>query len=151
MAQFAQGFVKGVLDESDLQCQEQMLKYFVDLMEEANDFSWAKASHAVLLCERKWGALDWSDTNRLDRIHWAHVQRHVNMSKQNWGKHGDTNKRPWFSKAFQTGACQYGKEHEVAGKLHKHICAYCLNPGRQMSHPEKDCFFAKKVTNSKNE
>ena len=111
MAQFAQGFVKGVLDESGAQCQEEMLRYFCDLVEDAND-SWAsaKASHAILLCEMERGAFDWSDTNRLDRIWYVHARRHTNTSKQNWVKHGDTHKRPWFCKAFQTGVCQYNKE-----------------------------------------
>ena len=56
MAQFAQGFLKSVLDESDSQCREQMLTYLCNLMEDANDFSWAsaKASHEVLLFEMEW-------------------------------------------------------------------------------------------------
>ena len=152
MAQFAQGFVKNVLDESDSQCREHMLTYFCDLMEDANDFSWAsaKASHAVLLCEMERRALDWSDTNRLDRIRRAHVQRHTNFTKQNWTK-GENSKRPWFCKPLQTGVCNFNKDHEVGGKTHRHVCAFCLTQGRQMTHAEKDCFFAKKVATSKNE
>ena len=75
--QFVNGFVKGVLDERDEKTREKMLCYLCDLMEDANDFSWAsaKASHAVLLCEMERGTVDWSNTSRIDRIHRAHAQR----------------------------------------------------------------------------
>ena len=119
-------------------------------MEDANDFSWAsaKASHAVLLCEMEWGALDWSDTNRLDRIRCAHAQRHINSTKQNWAKQGENNKCPWFCKPFQTGVCNFNKDHEVGGKIHRHVYAFCLTQGRQVTHA---AFFCQKTNTAKNE
>ena len=148
MCQFVQGFVKGVLDEKDSNCKERMLTYLCELMEDANDFSWssAKVSHAVLLCEMERGALDWTDTNCINRIRRAHAQRHTNSNKQTWTKKVDT-RCPWFCKAYQTGICSSTKDHEVQGKLHRHICAYCLSNGRHMSHPEKECYFSKKNVN----
>ena len=142
--QFVQGFVKGVLDEKDASSKEQMLKYLCELMEDANDFSWSssKASHAILLCEMERGVLDWGDTNRIDRIRRAHAQRHSAASKQTWAK-SEQGHRPWFYKAYQSGTCSFTKDHEVQGKLHKHICAHCLSHGRHMIHSEKDCYFAK--------
>ena len=85
MCQFVQ-----VLDEKNAECKEQMLTYLCDLMEDANEFSWssAKASHTVLLCEMERGALDWQDTNRIDRICRVHVQRHMVSTKQGWQKQG---------------------------------------------------------------
>ena len=75
MCQFVQGFVKTVLDKKNAECKEQMLTYLCNPIEDANNFSWssAKASHAVLLCEMERSALDWQDTNRIDRIHCAHA------------------------------------------------------------------------------
>ena len=149
LTQFVQGFAKNILEESEHDCREKMLHYLAELMEDANDFSWAnaKASHAVLMCEMERGVVDWSDTTRIDRIQRAHVQKHNPPHRQNWAKNWDQRK-PWFCKPFQSGSCQFGKDHEVNGKTHKHICSYCLTQGRFLGHPEKDCQLKK---NSKNE
>ena len=149
LTQFVQGFAKNILEESDHECREKMLNYLADLMEDANDFSWAnaKASHAVLMCEMERGVVGWSDTTRIDRIRRAHAQKHNPPHRQNWAKNWDQRK-PWFCKPFQSGTCQFGKDHEVNGKMHKHICAYCLTQGRFLGHPERDCQLKK---NSKNE
>ena len=55
-------------------------------MEDAIDFTWqgAKAAHAVLLCEFERGSVNWEDTAGIDRIHRAHAQKHVSVTKQ-WG------------------------------------------------------------------
>ena len=121
-----------------------MLAYLGDLMEDATDFTWAnaKAAHAVLLCEMERGVLKWADTSLIERIRRAHAQKH-SVTKQNWGKNQE-NKRPWFCKQFQSGACNFFRNHEVSGRLHRHICAYCLSQGRQLVHAEKDCHFARK-------
>ena len=144
LTQFIQGFVKNVLDEPCQKSKEKMLHYLGDLMEDATDFSWAnaKAAHAVLLCEMERGALTWADTSRIERIRRAHAQKH-STSKPNWAKNQE-NKRPWFCKQYQSGNCNFFKDHEVSGRLHKHICAFCLAQGRQLTHAEKDCNFAKR-------
>ena len=87
------------------------------------------------------GALTWADTSRIERIRRTHAQKH-NTSKPNWAKNQE-NKRPWFCKQFQSGTCNFFKDHEVSGQLHRHICAFCLSQGRQLAHSEKDCHFAK--------
>ena len=145
ITQFVQGFVKNVLEEPSETNRERMLHYLADLMEDASDFSWAnaKASHAVLLCEMERGSVSWSDTSRIDRIRRAHAQKH-NPPTKNWAKNSEVGKRPWYCKSYQQGLCQHSKDHESNGKVHKHICSHCLNSGRFMSHPEKDCTFARK-------
>ena len=144
LTQFVQGFVKNVLDEPNQKSRDKMLAYLGDLMEDATDFTWAnaKAAHAVLLCQMERGVLTWADTSRIERIRRAHAQKH-SITKQNWGKNQE-NKRPWFCKQFQSGACNFFRDHEVSGCLHRHICAYCLSQGRQLVHAEKDCHFARK-------
>ena len=153
LTQFVNGFVRGVLDEKSQNVREKMLSYLCDLMEDANDFSWAsaKASHAVLLCEMERGTLEWSNTDRIDRIRRAHAQRHSISSKQNWVRNQDFQRKPWFCKSYQTGTCTHNADHDLNGKTQRHICAYCLTQGRNMTHPEKDCYFAKKQKQSKNE
>ena len=151
LTQFVQGFAKNILEESNHSCREYMLHYLADLMEDANDFSWAnaKASHAVLMCEMERGVVDWWDTTRIDRIRRAHAQKHNPPQRQNWGKNWEK-KKPWYCKAFQSGTCQFGGDHDVNGRNHKHICANCLLQGRILTHPQKDCQFSKKQV-SKNE
>ena len=60
-----------------------MLDYLSNLMEDASDFSWeaAKASHATDLSNMEVDHLKWTDTDKLDRIHRAHTQRHVNLGQ----------------------------------------------------------------------
>ena len=78
LTQFAQGFIKNVLEEKSEKIREKMLMYFADLMEDATDFSWsnAKAANAVILCEMERGRLTWEDSDRLDRLRRAHAQKH---------------------------------------------------------------------------
>ena len=44
-------------EETNQNLKDHMLNYIIDLMDDANDFSWgaAKASHAVLLCHMELG------------------------------------------------------------------------------------------------
>ena len=144
MPQFVQGFVKNMLDEQNLEYREHMLHYLGDIMEDAADFSWqsAKASHAVLLCEMERGKLTWSDTSRIDRVRRAYAQKHQTSSKQSWVTK-NTEKKPWFCKFYQNGSCNFEKDHEFAGRMHRHICAYCLSQGKQLNHPEKECTLKK--------
>ena len=141
LTQFIQGFTRNILDESDPKSREQMLWYLNDLMEDATDFSWAsaKAAHAVLLCEMERGTVCWSDTSRIDRIRRAHAQKHCHFGKQNWGRKDQDVKKPWYCKLYQTGKCQFSKDHEYGGKIHKHVCSFCLSQGRISGHPEKEC------------
>ena len=126
MPQFVQGFVKNILDEQNPQNREHMLQYLGDIMEDASDFSWQS-----------------QDTTRIDRVRRAYAQKHQSSGRQNWGqKIGE--KKPWFCKQYQSGSCTFEKDYETGGKTHRHICATCLSQGRQLSHPEHDCHFAKK-------
>ena len=144
LTQYAQDFVKNVLEEKSEKIREKMLIYFADLMEDATDSSWsnAKAANAVILCEMEWGRLTWEDSDRLDRLRRAHAQKHSFSKSQNWVR--GENRKPWYCKSFQTGVYFHKKDHENGRKLYRHICAFCLRNGKQLPHGEKDCTFAKK-------
>ena len=116
---------------------------------EATDFLWqgAKAAHAVLLCQFERGG-QIGKTARIDRIRRAHAQKHVSGVKT-WAKI-DKTQEPWYCKQFESGSCMYNKDHEVSGKLHKHLCSLGLSQGRFLGHAEKGCIFAKK-SHTKNE
>ena len=115
LTQFAQGFIKNVLEEKSEKIWEKMLMYFADLMEDATDFSWsnAKAANAVILCEMERGRLTWEDSDRLDRLRRAHAQKHSFQKSQNWGR--SETRKPWYCKSFQTGVCFHNKDHENGG------------------------------------
>ena len=69
-----------------------MLDYLINLLEDANDFSWAtaKASHVVLLCRMEQGEVkSWSQVEKIDRICRAHAQRHVTVSNVQCQKSSD--------------------------------------------------------------
>ena len=48
-------------------------------MEDASDLSWesANASHAIVLTNMEDDRLQWSDTEKLDRLRRAHAQWHI--------------------------------------------------------------------------
>ena len=148
LTQWIQGFCRNVLEEKSESRKDIMISYLGDLMEDATDFSWqgAKAAHAVLLCEMERGSLRWEDTERIDRVRRAHAQKHVPSSRQNWAR---ADKKPWFCKSFQSNACSHQKDHEVNGRMNRHICAFCLTLGKQLNHSEKNCLT--KNNQSKNE
>ena len=137
LTQWVQGFCHNILEEKSGK-RKDLVAYLGDLMEDATDFSWqgAKAAHAVLMCEMERGSVQWEDTDRLYRICSAHAQKHIPTSRQNWAR---ADKKPWFCKNYQTNVCTYKKDHEVNGRLHKHICAFCLASGKQLNHSEKNC------------
>ena len=133
LTQWVHGFCKNILEEKSESRKDSMISYLGDLMEDTTDFSWqgAKAAHAILLCEMERGSLSWEDTDRVRR---AHAQKHIPSGKQNWGR---ADKKPWFCKNFQTNSCP--KDHEVNGRVNKHISAFCLTLGKQLNHSEKNC------------
>ena len=147
LMQWVQGFCKNILEEKSNECKQFMISYMSDLMEDATDFSWqgAKAAHAVMPCEMEHSVLSWEDSDCIDRIRNVHAQKHVVNSRSNWAKTSDVTKKPWFCKSFQSGTCTHNKEHETNGKLHKHISTFCLGIGKQLGHPEKDCFHKKSL------
>ena len=138
MTQWVQGFCRNILEEKSGKRKDLMVAYLGDLREEATDFSWqgAKAAHAVLMCEMERGSVRWEDTDHLDRIRRAHAQKHIPTNKQDWAR-GD--KKPWFCKNYQMNVCAHKKDHQVNGRLHRHICAFCLANGKQLNHSEKNC------------
>ena len=148
LTQWVHGFCKNILEEKSESRKDSMISYLGDLIEDVTDFSWqgAKAAHAVLLCEMERGSLSWEDTDRIDRVRRAHAQKHVPSGKQNWGR---ADKKPWFCKNFQTNSCPYHKDHEVNGRVNRHICAFCLTLGKQLNHSEKNC--NSKTNHPKNE
>ena len=69
MGQWVAGFCRTMRDESDKNCKEAMLTYFISLLDDANDFSWsaAKACHAVLLCRMEQGGIkDFTQTEAIE-------------------------------------------------------------------------------------
>ena len=45
-------------------------------MEDASDFSW-ESVHAILLTNMEADRLNWSETDKIDRVWRAHAQRHI--------------------------------------------------------------------------
>ena len=134
--QWVQGFARNILEEKSQKTRENMLNYFSDLMEDANDFSWhgTKVAHALLMCDMERGLSLGMILPVLPK----------SMFKT-FGKNGEmVNKRPKFCKLYQSGACAFAKDHDSNGKLHSHSCANCFDKSRQLNHPEKDCLLSKK-------
>ena len=121
--------------------------------EGVQDFGWAsaKGAHALILCKMEEGKVDWSMTEKIDRLRRAHAQKIVaNPSTVQGRKNGEMQGVP--CRYFQTGKCTHKADHVTAGQLYKHICNFCNNSGKQLNHPLRDCRNAKKKNESaKNE
>ena len=77
--QWVSGFVWCMQEERSEHNKTCMLDYIGNIMEDASDFSWdsAKACHAVVLTNMEADRLNWTDTDKIDRIRRAHAQRHT--------------------------------------------------------------------------
>ena len=118
-----------------------MLEYLTEIMEDANDFGWqsANASHAVLLCRMEDGKVDWSETQKIDRIRRAHAQRGVTQTQggQN-SKSTKSDSRPAMAcRFYQKGLCHNQRDYETGGTFYKQICANCFSVGRENRHIQK--------------
>ena len=149
--QWVSGFPRIAQDETDIEVKNKMLEYLVDLMEDAQDFSWAsaKAAHAVALCRMEDGKLSWSDTKGLDRIRRAHAQKNIGFSQgnnsSNGNKFGKNKDLGFICKFFQIGTGSHSKDHISGGRKYRHVCSHC-----QDGHPAKECKNVKEKQ-SKNE
>ena len=147
-------------EETNQNLRDHMLNYQIDLMDDANDFSWgaAKASHAVLLCRMKQGEVTGYDqVGRIDRIRRANAQKHIvpssriSASLQLGKKSIVTVSRSMPCQLFNQGSGSHANTHETRGIVYKHICAHCFTvSNKSFPHTEMDYRNKKKVS-SKNE
>ena len=148
VTQWVAGFARTIKEESNAQIRESMLDYLINIMDDANDFSWssAKSSHAVLLCRMEQGEVkDFSDFNAIERIRRANAQRHVpvpqNQNAQTssvYKKSNNTRSMP--CNFYNQDSCMHSKSHETRGVWYKHICSSCFaNSGKTFAHPESAC------------
>ena len=129
-----------------MQIKEHMLDYVINLLEDANDFSWAsaKASHAILLCRMEQvEVVGWSDVEKIDRIGQAQAQRHISRQSAQEKTHEQNGKQPTKFVAcvyFNKNMCSQTKNHETKGVYYRHICAACWEmDGKAYSHSQVDC------------
>ena len=144
--QWMTGFCRSMKEESNVQIKEHMLDYVINLLEDANDFSWAsaKASHAVLLCQMEQGkVVGWSDVEKIDRIRRADAQRHISQQFTQGKPHEKNGKQPTKFVAyvyFNINMCSQTKHHEIKIVYYRHICAACWEMGGKVySHSQMDC------------
>ena len=143
--QWISGMCAIIREEKQTKVKNAMLEYVSDIMEDAQDFGWAsaKGAHALILCKMEEGKVDWSMTEKIDRLRRAHAQKIVaNPSTVQGRKTGEMQGVP--CRYFQSGKCTHKADHVTAGQLYKHICNFCNSSGKQLNHPLRDCRNAKK-------
>ena len=148
--QWVSGFCAIIKDEKNVNTKNQMLDYMSELMDDAQDFGWpsAKGAHAVLLCRMEEGKVNWSMTDKIDRIRRAHAQKVINVAPQKV----NTESQGIPCKFFQSQKCPHKTDHHTGGQFYRHICSFCNTLGKRFPHPVKECRNSKRVnTDSKNE
>ena len=158
ITQWMTGFCRIMKEEIHSENKEHMLDYLIQLLEDANDFSWdaAKASHAVLLCRMEQGDVkNYMQVDKIDRIRRANAQRHVVNSNSNVTQNAkmyQKNMKVTPCIYFNKGTCTHMKSHETKGTTYKHVCAACyMASGRTFPHPETECRNKNKRNTLKNE
>ena len=160
MTQWMAGFCRTMREENDQNLRSHMLNCLIDLLDDAQDFSWtvAKASHAVLLCRMEQGEVSGYDqVDRIDRIKRANAQKHVVGNTQllagsnNAKKNTVRSSRTIPCQFFNQGTCSHSATHETKGMLYKHVCSFCFtSANKTFPHTESECRNKKKNA-SKNE
>ena len=160
MVQWMAGFCRTMREENDQNLRSHMLNYLIDLLDDAQDFSWtaAKASHAVLLCCMEQGEVsNYDQVDRIDCIRRANAQKHVIGNPQSFPGPNNAKKnvirpsRTMPCQFFNQGMCSHNTIHETKGVLYKHICSFCFtSANKSFSHTESECRNKKKSA-SKNE
>ena len=87
--------------------------------------------------------LDYSQTEKIDRVRRANAQRHMPTGS---GKHQNTERKNGQKHSkimictyFNQNTCNFTKTHETKGVLYRHICATCYTTGKKFPHSEADC------------
>ena len=160
MVQWMDGFCRTMREENDINLRSHMLNYLIDLLDDAQDFSWtaAKASHAVLLCRMEQGEVSHYDkVDRIDRIRRANAQKHVISNPQSSSGPNNAKKnvirpsRTMPCQFFNQGMCSHSATHETKGVLYKHVYSFCFtSANKSFPHTESECRNKKKSA-SKNE
>ena len=129
MSQWVSGFVRCIQEEKSEAAKSSMLDYLGNLMEVA------KASHAIVLTNMEADRLQWTETDKLDRIRRAHAQRHGAPGPSNGFKLTNNkkfkntgSKTGVICRFFQEGTCKFSSHHRIAGQLYRHVCEYCDGP-----------------------
>ena len=128
VTQWIAAFCRIRKEETNLENKEHMLDYLIQLLEDANDFSWdaAKASNAVLLCRMEQGDVkNYMQVEKIDRIRRANAQRQVVGSSSNQSVRSQVQKPIKSTPClyFSKGSCTQTKNHETKGVTYKHVCS----------------------------
>ena len=141
MSQWVSGFSHIIREESNPETKNLILDYLADLMEDSHDFGWnaAKGCHAVLLVKMEEGKIDWSDTEKIDRVRRIHAQRSTQNHTQSVNSRNQNREKPTPCKFYQRGTCGQKTDHQNKGHTYLHICSQCFANGKTNLHPSKDC------------
>ena len=124
--QWVTGFSRIIQDQNIVELKNKMLEFLAEMMEDAQDLSWAsvKAAHAVILCRMEDGKLTWDDTETIDKLRWAHGQKNVvgqnsnlAMNNQKIMKGKDNG---LICKFYQICSCNHCQDPVSAGRKYKH-------------------------------
>ena len=144
MGQWMDGFCRAMREETDQNSKTAILDYLISLLDDSNDFSWssAKATHALLLCHMKQGEIKYfTETDKIDRVRRAHVQRHTSSS-QDTSKYASkrNNTHSMVCQYYNAGTCSQQNSHETKGVTYQHVCSFCFSKnGKNFQRMEVTC------------
>ena len=141
--QWSQGFVQCILEEQSSKVKENMMKYFVSIMQDAIELSFAtaKRAHGIVLQEMEKGSVDWQKLGKIELIRSIKTQRLV-PSTVNGRASADSSEKVVPGKLYNKGTCRYEKqtEHTDKGTTYGHYCSHCIVvTGKKYEHPRNQC------------
>ena len=140
--QWAQGYIQCVLEEPNSSTQRCMLRHFVSIMQDSIELSFptAKRAHGLILQEIEKGNVDWSQSEKIEKIRSRNTQR-VWQQNPSSKVYGD-NDKSMVCKLFNKGTCRYEKqsEHTDKGVTYLHYCSNCFAvTGKKYEHGKHQC------------
>ena len=116
--QFTKGFIGYDLEESDVNIRQNMLEYFRQLIQDAQETNWftAKSAHKVLLIEMESGKISWKDARLINQMRARYTQRTIFP--------GALQALPY--NYYNKENCIYENDHMEGQILQRYACAFCF-------------------------
>ena len=144
--QWMLGFLKQRQNEKNELVRENMIKYVIDLLQDAIDFSWpaAKGAHYVLVHRLGEGSANWQDLKSVNEVRerYAKSSDSRNDSGKKFETIHDKNRAqmtvPCYK--YQRNACPENHDHPHKNLLLSHICQNCFNNHNTLErHQKRNC------------
>jgi hypothetical protein len=148
------GFVKRISEQTDKEVRRgsdnntsrAMLEFFHSWSEDVREYQWETVRGYIKLVyfAMEQGTLTWADTARIEKIRArataVGMLSSASSSQSATPQHATSKpKQTQYCNDFNKGKCTKQPIHSSTRGLVSHICAFCLNNGKELPHGKFEC------------